>query len=51
MPAPVVNPCITRQKTNCPMLFESAQPADAKANKASPHSTTGLRPRASDKAP
>ena len=51
MPAPVDRPCMARKKISCPMLSDSAQPADARVNAAKPHNTTGLRPKLSDMAP
>ena len=51
IPAPVDSPCNTRNATNCSMLCDSAQPAEANVNTATPHSTTGRRPKLSDSAP
>ena len=51
MPAPVQSPCAVRKNISCPILCDSAQPIEAKVNTASPHSTTGLRPRLSEMEP
>ena len=51
MPAPADSPCTPLKNTSCPMLCDNAQPADANVKIATPHSTTGLRPTLSDKAP
>jgi len=51
MPAPADRPCSARNSTSCPMLCDSAQPAEASVKTASPHSTTGRRPRLSDSEP
>ncbi len=51
MPAPADRPCSARNSTSWPMLCDSAQPAEASVNTAMPQSTTGLRPKLSDRAP
>jgi hypothetical protein len=52
IPAPAESPCNARRNsTSEPMLSASAQPAEAMVNTASPHSTTGRRPKLSDSAP
>ena len=51
MPAPADRPCSARNATNCPMLCDSAQPREASVKTARPHSTTGRRPKLSDREP
>ena len=51
MPAPVHRPWVARKKISWPMLCDSAQPMEARANTARPQSTTGRRPTESEMEP
>ena len=42
IPAPVDRPCSARKKTSCPIVCDSAHPAEASVNTAMPHKITGL---------
>ena len=50
-PAPADKPCSARKAISCAMFWLSAQPSEPMVNTASPHSTTGRRPKRSDSAP